>query len=53
MKEQGRGQRQIREQGGDQKREREKAAEREITLWLLHSFNVTVKGASTGNVVIP
>lgn len=31
----------------------EKAVQREITLWLLHNFNVMVKEASTGNVIIP
>lgn len=44
------------DEGGGKEKWTNKGGEtagREITLWLLHSFSSTVKGASTGNVVIP
>lgn len=33
-------------------KEKRKKGER-VTLWLLHSFNIIIKEASTGNVIIP
>lgn len=47
----------IREEGWEESKNKEKRRKKEkwkrVTLWLLHSFNITIKEASTGNVIIP